>query len=198
MGLQACQVRHLLTGLLLSAVLTLAALAVTSCNSDTDKPYWGVDEYGWFSTRDEQRAKEEIPFLILPSYLPADLDLYPYRHPSILGPLYDAVPDGERRIQIDYIRFYEPQGLSRIRIEECDWTIHPPDPAFNPDLEHVEIAGIQVTAISDVQGVLSNSGRSPVPGYEFWWMKNDISFVVGVYGYDYDEAERVVESMIVQ
>lgn len=189
---------RLLTSVLLSAMLTLSALAVTSCNSDMENLYWGVDEYGWFSTRDEQRAKEEIPFLILPSYLPANLDLYPYRHPAIQGPLFDAVPDGERRIEIDYIRVYEPQGLGRIWIEECDQTIHPPDPALNPDVEHTEIAGIQVAASSDVQGVLSNSGRSPVPGYKFWWMKNDISFVVGIYGYDYDEAERVVESMIVQ
>ena len=144
---------------------------------------------GLFYTRDLTRAQEEIPFtIVLPSYVP-DLRTDP-PPPIIVGPLKEYQDSDSVQIDIVYGVDLGNELLGAIYIIESSSPITPPDPAFNPQYEIIEIGGKSVTKWESPP----ESARYKIA---FVFSHGNIYFSVE---FDYfpskDEAIKVIESMI--
>lgn len=176
--------------------LVLPSVVLLSCGSEKESTNWRVNEDGYFTTRDIERARQEVPFMVLPEYLPPDSKEYPWIDPIITGPLRGTpTPDGVH-VDIHYYRIDESNNQFAVLVRETDPPPDPIDPALDPDYNYTEIAGVQIVETTHVLPPSSTGERPPAPGFLFYWTQDDILIEVGVYGYDYEEAVKVVQSMI--
>ncbi len=175
---------------LVTAVLWMLT---SGCASSEPELPWATDaRYGIFQTRDIERAQKEIPFqIIVPSFLPAEL--HPY--PAIMGPL-NGQSDSELEVRISYQTVETLDGY--IEIYEWNYRRTGGDPRLNPDLAEVQIAGQKVVQREHTFSPVGGYTRVDLPGFIFYWNTDNVYFKAAVYGYDYDTAVRVVESMIQQ
>ncbi|MFC2122217.1 hypothetical protein ACFLRP_00860 [Bacteroidota bacterium] len=143
-----------------------------------------IEDGGLFYTTDIERAREEIPFsILLPNYFSDNVKYV--SKPSIRGPLKAFRTSGKVSILIEYLVDFGLDEPSLILITE---TNHPIEPA-NTD-KMVEIKGKSV--------VLWDGNFSLGPGFFFFFNDGSTHFVVELYYFSYDEAFKIVESMIKQ
>jgi len=180
-------------------VIILLVIVLNSCESEgktsTESPdfYWETDVYGDFHTNSWEKAQEQIPFdLVIPSYLPTDIDKKPY----IKAPLKSNA--NEVTVLIKYRSVDEMSGNS-IHIDEFNGKASPGDPSLNPGLTEKEIAGVQIIESEHTIRYKPPSGDAVgVQGFVFLWQQKDVFLDVGIYGYEYDEAVKIIESLIQQ
>ena len=148
-----------------------------------------AEMYGRFYTRDLARAQEEIPFrIILPSYVPDKRKDAP--PPGIDGPLRGYQYDDEVEIHVLYHVDLGGEVLGTIQISESNYPVLPGDPKLNPKYEAIEIR--------DKRLIKTEGNFSLGPGFFFFFDDSSIYFVVELYYFSYEEAIKIVESMITQ
>ena len=176
---------RLITRLMLYATTLILCAHVAGCDSSGTSLFWATDEDGDFHTGDIERAQKEIPFdLVVPHYLPSDIG-----YPTISGPLKDKSPEDWIDVEINYQQT-KPNGFRWLLIEEDNVPMLLPDPTQYSGCVGIEIAGVQVVRCNAIEPVAG------VPGWEYHWIQGDISICTSVYGYDSDEAIKIIESMI--
>jgi hypothetical protein len=144
---------------------------------------------GQFYTRDLVRAQAEIPFtIVLPSYVPDERTDAP--PPGITGPLTEYQYDDRVKVEILYLVDLGNEILGTIEIEEANYPVLPGDPELNPDLERIELCGKEV--------IKTEGNFSQGLGVIFFFSRDNIYFVAGVYDFPAEEAIKIVESMIEQ
>ena len=175
---------------LLASILIIVCLSLplffSGCTQGSDEEtLWVIDSYGWFYTSELELAQQEIPFtIIVPTYLPDDLD--PYKPYIINGTVKDASENENIEVWISY----RAEGELIIEIEEnAQPFIMLPNPDLNP--VYLDIAGIQV-----LQQETHIYGEDIIDGLSFDWNQNGLTFRVLVFSYSQDEAIKIVESMI--
>ncbi len=175
-------------------------VCLLGCNSNgedgtTSKPqelYWEIDIYGDFNTYDLERAQQEIPFLMItPAYLPSNLSEYPY----IKGPLKGSCAENEVSVLITY-QPKETGSKGLIQIIEENRIIIPPDVIQHPECADMEIGETQFVECPDSLPSQAPDGSGDYLGFRFHWNQGNVSFDVGIYGYEQSEAVKIVESMI--
>jgi hypothetical protein len=179
--------RYIFFFLILALLITL--LYVYGCNNNPKfDTYWFQDPNGFFHTNDVKQAQEEIPFnIIIPSYLPEDIDL---NMMEIYGPIKRTIGDHVIGIEVD-ITYVSEEYRILIYEDNTGAIVNP-----NPELEQVviNIAGEKV--LQQVAQALSASGIEE--GIRFDWNYKELSFTVKVYGLTEDEGIKIIESMIKQ
>jgi hypothetical protein len=170
----------------LGLILLLATLSGCTL-TPAEEISWVVDSHGWFHTTYLERAQQEMPFtIIVPTYLPDDLD--PYKPYMIDGTVKNASENENMEVRISY----GPGGEQIIEVFENSQTIIMlPTPEFNP--VYLDIAGIQVLQQEDYL-----YGETIIEGLSFDWNQGGLTFSVSVFSYSQDEAIKIVESMIEQ
>ncbi len=186
------RISHVVTYLL---VILLLCTCMYGCSSKE------TDVCVKFRTYNLESAQKVVPFtLIVPTYLPSNLP----ENPLITGPLRgdcsenneikvdilyrsDIIQDSSNRTHVDFIRIYE-----------CNYPFDIGDPALNPDIEVIEIDGVEVEETGHDQGFFGPEGAFTFASYAYSWNYRGIYFVVEMNGYDHNEAVKVVESMIQQ
>jgi hypothetical protein len=173
--------------LFLSIVILIYIIGCTQTQSDNvpePLPWIEHNDIGLFETTDLARAQDEIPFdIIVPTYIPDERNSAPL--PSIRGPLREFQSSGKIIVEILYIvdiGHEENSGL--IKITEQDRPIESEDSKS----KIVEIKGKRV--------VKWEGNFSLGPGFFFFFDDSGIYYVVEVYYFSYDEAIKIVESMI--
>lgn len=181
---------------LVSAVLLIVSL--TGCSTGSGQSHeWTTGDDGRFHTYDLVRAREEIPFeFVYPSYLPSDLT----GQLLISGYLAGASPDSQTCVELlDQQVDDEPLTLiSIVQIYACDYTRIPMNPENNTGYKMLDINDVAVTQLSVWMDARKGDGSYILDGFSFWWNKEGIFYEVLVYGYDDDEAIKIVESMVEQ
>ena len=178
-----------------SAAAAVAILLLTQflgCRCENEGTFWFTDPPEVFHTNDVERAQKEIPFIIiLPTYIPDDIPSYPY---MIEGPVRGTYPEDEIGIIVSYIANYVDGPTVYIKELNRVVVVYPPP---NSEAIYLDVGGIQIlehkTSILEVS---HSSGSENVPGFSYTWNRDEISFDVGVYRFDRDDARRIIESMI--
>ena len=164
---------------------TLLVVLLLNCNGDKETIPFETDERGYFYTFDLGRAQEEIVFdIVLPEYLPPDIG----KCPHIQGPLQGTVLPDEIQININYLT-QDDDHKGIIKINECSYPCVQPAPELNEGYEYIEIRGVRI-----VKGEHFVDGQV----FTFGWNQNNTYFIVAIYDYSYEQALRIVESMIRQ
>ena len=169
--------------LIISTLLFLVFPISCEDNSELDD-VWFRDPNGLFHTTELKLAQNEIPFpIIIPTYLPSDID-YPC---LIEGPYLSPISDGIK-VNISYT-----DGDKRIFIsEQNDYQVKIPAPEL--EAVYLDIAGIKVLGqITHLYSV-----ERTITGYSYHWNQNRLTFEVDVFFYSADEGAKIVKSMIEQ
>ncbi len=172
--------------LYLGAILLLIFLL--GCPQSSGEDYLWVVDQGTFHTTDLERAQQEIPFtIIVPEYLPDNLD--PYSPYLIEGPVKGSSGTEDIEIEVSY----KAENKPRIDIiENSENILMLPSPDADP--VYLDIAGIQVLQQEDnMYGYNIN-----IDGLRFDWNQSGRTFMVRVFEYSQDEGIKIVESMIRQ
>jgi len=171
-------------------IILLLSASLVGCNDDQGNLTWSTDVYYQFHTRDAARAQDEVPFtIIFPTYLPANITTYP----EITGPLKGKWKEDRLEVSVDYLAAGEfVNGI--ISIEEYNYPVNLGDPALNPGLSYLEIAGTK--AIESTSSINIYGGTYVLQGWIFGWDKDNIYFIVRIYGYDRDTTVKIIQSMI--
>ncbi|MFC1974074.1 hypothetical protein ACFLU2_01810 [Chloroflexota bacterium] len=185
--------------LFLLVIITVTMLL--GCSPTEQEPFWGTYIEGdivifraW-GTDGLEDAQKEVPFnIIVPTYLPHNLDKYP----AIIGPVKEAWLKKERGLEMHY-KALEGIEQGQVEILEYNWPVTGLDPGLNLGHVYVEIAGVEVVEKEhNLSPIISGKGQIDLWGYVYWWSQDNIYFEVAVYGYDHSEAIKVVESMVLQ
>lgn len=169
--------------------MTLCVVAVFSCTSETEL-YRENDNK--FSTYDFATAQELSFVFAQPHYLPLDLN----DPPVIYGDIADKSTDGNLSVQVTYQRVndttLELEGAVRYTASNF---VHVPGNSESSSV--FEIKGISITQLGASIDV-SNVNNEPryLDGFSFWWNSEGVYYALYVYGYNNDEAIKIVESMI--
>jgi hypothetical protein len=160
-------------------IVILTATLLTGCGFFSN-PNW------YIQTTDVSKAQEKTPFhIILPSYLPSDID----DTPNIL---VRAVQWEDRiEVTITYLRATTP-GI--VEIGQTNKIYATADPSLNPQITVLNIGESLVQAYQTVMVIQHET----VSGYHFNWGNRGIDFSVGVFGYDLSEGKKIVASLINQ
>lgn len=133
----------------------------------------------------------------MPLYLPHNLS----SPPTIIGmtkePLLLGHEDNENQmtVQLCYGKGENNiEGL--VIIDERNYPIGPPDPKINEGYEAFSLRETEIVKREHIAGILTSDGPVEHPGFLFWWNKDNIYYKAGIYHYEYDEAVKIVESMI--
>lgn len=168
-----------------SSPLSLATQVPAAEPSKT--PYW-AEAYGRFYTMDAAMAQQQVPFpIVLPSYLPVSLN---GRRPSpnIEGPMKEYRRAPGVQIRVIYNMGLSDGVVKAIEIRESNYPVFPPQPEFNPGLEYTEIRG---------KRLVKHEGNFVLgTGVIYYFSRNEIYFVLGIYGLQPVEAIKIVESML--
>lgn len=139
-------------------------------------------------TKDIDRIQKQVDFrIIVPSHLPNNL----FNPPNALSPAQLWRPPSV--LLLYGVGKYETEGL--IEIYEWGYPVGPTDQLGN---ETILVSGIEVVQKEHTESYLTSDGPVDHPGYVFYWSQNEVYFEAGIYHYDYEEAVKVVESMIQQ
>jgi hypothetical protein len=173
---------------LIGVVLLLTPLL--ACGSETaHRTYWFTDPPGRFHTNDVERAQEEIPFtIVLPTYLPDGIGPLPY---MIEGPVKGTSDEQTVRLMI---RYQDDGGDHVMFIDEQNSSFYEHIVGFEGTF--LDIAGIQVLEDEMDSPVISSSGMEIHQGLQYKWHLDGVDFDVDIFGYDRDEARKIVTSMI--
>lgn len=190
---------HVSRLLRLTGMLTiLVAVCLMSCGSESPDPNFLLGKSGRFETQDVERAQKEMDFhIVVPSYLPENLSNLPY----ISGPSRMLQKHSDNDVRLSELRLrygageYETEGL--IEISEWGYPVGMVE-ILGVEYQTLLIGGIEITQREYNLVYGTNKGVVEHPGYLFYWDQNGVSIHTGIYHYDYDEAFRVVESMIQQ
>lgn len=181
-------------GRMLLIAIAFSAIHLSACGrSGNHDSFWFTDPPGTFHTNDVQKAQEEIPFqIILPAYVPVELESSPY----IEGPVKGTCPDNSVGITVRY-QAEETTGYYSLLIEEESGaiTIYP---ASDARVRYIDIDGVHVMEQEYEQTTISPSGMNQRQAFEYTWNRHNVHFEVIISGYDRDEATKIVESMIQQ
>jgi hypothetical protein len=176
---------------IIAIILLVNCITLCGCQDfkySTSKGYYwtvipGTDKY---QTNDISKAQAESPFLIVvPSYLPDELDRTPY---SIRGDLKKA-QEQQASINISYQGSVH-NSYKNIRISESQTSYY-----VNSPTEYITIGGIKVFIQSSVTVGLAGTQVISVPSTILFWNKDGVDFTVTVDEYSRDEAIKIVESM---
>lgn len=177
-------------------IMILSAIYLLGCGSESQDLPLRVGESGRFYTQDINKAQKEIPFqIVVPSYLPANLPTLP----DIVGVSQQTVSGspGEGRSTLG-LRYgagnKNMEGL--IEIHEWDFPVVPLDPNLNEGYVTILIREIEVVQVEHIKTQLASDGTIDHPGFVFSWNQNSVYFEARIYHYDYDEAVKIVASMI--
>jgi hypothetical protein len=148
------------------------------------------EEYlGYFYTLDIVRAQKEIPFsIIIPTYIPDKREITLY--PNIKGPLSTIQNNNQVTIEILYNIDYGDDNPSMIHIFEMNFPVLPADPEVDPRYSNIDISGKNIIWTEGI-----SSGDTV---FYFHFNHENIYYEVGLYALPYDEAIKIVESMINQ
>ncbi len=136
-----------------------------------------------FYTNDLSRAQGRISFpIILAGYIPGEGYT---KLPIIEGPL---TSDNKTNVMLDYVVHFGDKVSGFIYINESNYPTSQSE--FNPNLSIVKISNKQV--------VKSEFEDSSQQGTWFSFDSKGIYFLVEIYNFPSDEAEKIVESIIKQ
>jgi len=170
----------------------LLACRTGSDNTSGRDIYWFTQPPEIFHTNDLERAQKEIPFtIILPEYLPDELDPHPE---MIEGPIKGIYPDDETSVRL---RYSEKDGdKNLVFIEELNWPVivRPPD----SESTYLDINGIRVLETETESMLFTSSGTEYIPGLRYTWNLGGVHFEVTVDEYGRSEARKIIISMINQ
>jgi hypothetical protein len=164
----------------------LALILTCNCRTNilqTDSLYF-TEDHGVFYTNELAKAQNEIPFtIVLPKYLPSQQDTSRVRLPGFKGPLKSSQ---SRNIELDitYIIDFAHDTKGIITFSEYNYPMTAPDPALNPREKYIEI--------NDNRLVVEENSS----GSTFWFVQSNLYFMVGFDNVSYDEALKVIESMV--
>jgi hypothetical protein len=160
--------------------------SIVGCSQEIKDKFCWQESGGFFITIDAERAQKEIPFtLVLPTYIPPDKrNIIP--PPNIKGLLPQFRENNEVNITILYSIKYQDDSYRVIIIDEYNYPLIFPDPEDDPELEYINIAGIHV---------IQDKNQKPI---HFYFNGNGIYFVVESNDMPYEDAFRMVDSMIKQ
>ena len=176
--------------ILLWMCTALLVISFLACNTNNDT-YWFEDPPGVFHTNDVERAQNEIPFIILlPTYLPDDIDPFPY----IEGPVGGI--NSENIITQIRVQYHDKSRANyRIFIDESneEVTMLP-----NPDAEYAyfSVNGVRLLEHESVSVSFSQDGIENIRGLLYSWNQNGIHYEVCINRYNSGIARRIVESMV--
>jgi hypothetical protein len=167
--------------------VTLLLIFLLGCPQTSGEDYLWVVDQGTFHTSDLERAQQEIPFsIIVPEYLPDNLD--PYSPYLIEGPVKSS--SGKEDIEVEVS--YKAENKPRIDItENSENILMLPNPDADP-IYH-DIGGVQVLQQDD-----TIYSTPPIEGLRFDWNQSGRTFSVSIFDYSQDEGIKIVESMIRQ
>jgi hypothetical protein len=163
---------------------TILLLSTFACGVtvETKTPYLHVTDYSFY-TNDVLLAQKYIPFnIVVPTYIPKELG--PKYTFEISGPTDNNSVDIQ--LDIDYANDNYVIYISEFN-HEYQWGL---DAAANPKVFDIE--GIQVKR----EDATSFSPSGGVKGYNYYWNKNGISFLVGIFSFSETISEKFVRSMI--
>lgn len=199
-GLQRAMSRVLVTQICTLVVMTLTAIGITGCGSESESLAWETDQQGLFYTQDVSKAEEEVGFRILtPTYLPDNLCGPPHIIGPVQGSLWMSDNDDEVGVELTYGAPDTVEGL--LILNEWNFEFGPPDPNINEGYEVFRIDETEVVEKEHIETIVGGGGPDGFidhPGFLFWWNDGDIYYQAGIYHYERDEAVRIIESMIEQ
>ncbi|GEM_PF-5287248 len=181
----------------LARVVLLALIAVivlsTACSgqpaaSPTAEPLpWGVFA-GQYSTRDVVRAQQEVPFrIVLPTFIPRS-NAPPL--PGITGPLRAYQEAGRAYVEIIYLVDVGGSTSGVVWIQEYNYPVRPADPKQDSRYQYVDVGG---------RTLIKTEGNLQLgPGVIFYFNHDNVYYEVEVSNFSYEEAVKVVESMVKQ
>jgi len=176
----------------------LLSIGLFGCSSDKSNDNdleWFIDSTGWFHTTDIDRAQSQLCFpLLLPDYLPSNIDI----GPVITGPIIEECTDSKTEVRITY----QTSGKKIIGVvfvqERWNYYVPSPDPVPTPKYMKEQNMLTGVTEHEFGVSVPADGGIDQLPGIMFEWRQENIHLLVGVFGYDRTEAIKVIGSIINQ
>jgi len=153
--------------------------------------YWPKDRIimlnNGFQTRILESAQKETSFtIVVPGYLPRDINPKPYIYGSRRSPPYNMM------IELQYV--LKENNEIAIFIEENDVNID-----FLPsqtDSSRFDFHGVNILEQKTVIDLFGRKGTEEMVGRSFSWNKETMSFRMQIFNYARDEALKIIESMI--
>lgn len=176
--------------IMFSLLFWITVLPLIGCSGmPTTSLYWGTNN-GQFFTSDLNRAQQEIPFkIVVPEYFSGEnkVELYP----AITGPLRETQVEDKAEIEIRYTLEPGEDDSALVRMFEANSEISLGDTESNPHLEVIQVLNMQVLMREQGDFGLGQ-------GIYFSFHSEELFFIVELYNMPYDEAIKLVESIIVQ
>jgi hypothetical protein len=162
--------------ILTKLLVILVALLLTGCSLSIA----GNGEYQTGKLAEVQKA---VPFTIsMPKYLPENIR-------SARPSFQNSISDLERSVVISY---ENKQSYCWIFIEEGSQVYFTAPSTYSVFLT---INEIQIRESPDIDRMLTDK---PITGFRYDWNKNNIHFMLLIYGYEQTECRKVMESIIQQ
>jgi hypothetical protein len=156
-----------------------------------------VNEPSGYDTQAIEELQEEIPFtIVVPTYFPDSVELY---LANIGGPSIEANPYKS----IAFTLTYREKGNNNfifIREENLEVIFVPSEPSST----YLDFEGTQVLEEeTSTWAQPDDSDDSPsdtqlIQGFSYSWCQDGVNFQVDIFGYERNECQKIVESMIEQ
>jgi hypothetical protein len=183
--------------LIIFFILILFTIQISSCRSTENdgNPVTPSPYTIWFSNPREYHtnvlaiAQAETPFtIILPTYLPEELDPYPDIEGRAKSEFVDLEP-----VTITYSR--NKSGYLPVSIMEYNMTMIT-TPSSDYEFEYLLYWDIQVLEKKTKAFSFHDSTAVDVLEFIYKWNQNGLHYIVCIPEFDREEARKIIESMI--
>lgn len=166
-------------------LVLLGAITLFSNNGCHDSPFGVTGDL--FFTFDQERAQEEIPFpIVMPGYIAKDkFGFIP--KPLISGPLKKYQTEDRIELRISYQVFDTGSMTIPYVIYEYNYPVSPPSTENITDLTYIDIGGVSVA-----------KDATQVQPISYYFNQNGIYYVVESHDLVFEEAYKLIESIINQ
>ena len=176
----------ILVFVMISSVGTILA----ACSSDSQQ----VDRNDSLHSRIAQMEKRVGFKILVPSYLPRNIT----DPPVILDTSFYWMETGnEKGVELTYSAG-ENGAEGIIIINQWNFRFGPPNPNLNEQFTALFVDDVKVVQRKHTLGIIGGGDSVDHEGWLFWWTQDGIYYETGIYHYPYDEAIKVIESMIRQ
>lgn len=190
-------IKNLILLFLICGIISeLASCSLINSESAAVPTYWEKSSGGTIKTDDLDRLQKEVPFtMILPEYLPDGKQSYK---------VDAAFRYLEQHPGLSIYYYHKTHAKEILIVEGPPWDSIPrplPPGLFakmNPDLTPIELSGIEVEVLEEIgiEDIIFNNKITRVSSYHYLWEKDNVTYSISIWGYDQEEARKIVESML--